>query len=318
MPKVSRIVPVFNSEKTLARCLTSLVHQTLRDIEIILVNDCSTDRSYSIMLECEEQFPDIISVINLSENVGAGGARNIGISYARGEYLGFVDSDDYVESSMFEKLYSKAIEGNYDVVDCGFILEEKDKAILITTDEMTGILDAGKRELLAADAGYLVSKLFKKELWNDVVFREHAILEDLDTLYQIILKAQKWGNLKEVLYKYCYYPDSASKVTDPIKFHQSITEAIYGIRDKVFPIENYNEITEAVEFTVVRLCVADMAMISASDKKTDEKLTRLIISDISRIIDLMITIPIKENKYIADRIPRNSINNFLSNIDHFK
>ena len=117
MPKVSVIMPVYNSEPTLVDSLSSLVNQTLSDMELILVNDCSTDGSFNILSDCESQFSDKVLLINLDENHGAGGARNIGLSYASGDYIGFMDSDDIATPDMFEKMYTKAISGNYDIVD---------------------------------------------------------------------------------------------------------------------------------------------------------------------------------------------------------
>ena len=115
--KVSVIVPVYNAAKTLAPCLGNLVHQTLPGLELILVNDASTDGSDTILAACEQQFPENIILINLEENLGPGGARNVGLSYASGEYIGFVDSDDLADPTMFETLYAHAKEGNYDMVD---------------------------------------------------------------------------------------------------------------------------------------------------------------------------------------------------------
>ena len=111
MKKVSVIVPVYNAEKTLTDCLGNLVHQTLEDIELILVNDASTDGSLEILLSCERQFPDKVLLINSSENLGAGGARNLALDMAQGEYVGFVDADDMVDSHMYEKLYTAAKAG---------------------------------------------------------------------------------------------------------------------------------------------------------------------------------------------------------------
>ena len=101
--KVSIIVPVYNNEKYLRRCLESLVNQSLKDIEIILINDCSTDKSIDILNGYEEKYSEKITLINLNENKRPGGARNRGIEAAKGEYLGFVDSDDYVEKDMYER-----------------------------------------------------------------------------------------------------------------------------------------------------------------------------------------------------------------------
>ena len=98
---VSIIVPVYNAERYLTECLGNIVNQTLQNIEVILVNDASTDGSLSLMRECEHQYPDKVRVIDSKENLGAGGARNLGIKMARGEYIGFADSDDMVDVTMY-------------------------------------------------------------------------------------------------------------------------------------------------------------------------------------------------------------------------
>ena len=199
MPKVSVIMPVYNSEPTLVDSLSSLVNQTLSDMELILVNDCSTDSSFNILTDCEAQFSDKVLLVNLNENHGAGGARNIGLSYASGDYIGFMDSDDIATPDMFEKMYSKAISGNYDIVDCGYYNEATDTAIVHASDELTGILNGYKRSELIASGGYFWSKLIKKSFIDRVglEFREHCILEDFETLIYLFATADSIGNVKK-------------------------------------------------------------------------------------------------------------------------
>lgn len=115
MPKVSVIIPVYNTEKFLRKCLDSVCNQTLQDIEIICINDCSTDGSLEILREYARK-DKRIKLIELFENGGAAKARNIGIDIAEGEYLGFVDSDDFVDLDFYEKLYQKAVETKADAV----------------------------------------------------------------------------------------------------------------------------------------------------------------------------------------------------------
>ena len=113
MAKVSIIIPVYNVESYLRRCLDSVVNQTLKDIEIILVNDGSTDGSLAI---CEEyaKNDDRIKIIT-RKNGGLSAARNTGLDNATSEYIGFIDSDDWVDTNFFENLYNTAIEKNCDV-----------------------------------------------------------------------------------------------------------------------------------------------------------------------------------------------------------
>ena len=113
-PKISIIVPVYNVAPYLARCLDSLINQTLKDIEIICIDDKSTDNSLEILREYEQK-DKRIRIIALDKNSGVSAARNAGIAAAHGEYLGFVDSDDYVDLDFYAKLYAKAIESGADV-----------------------------------------------------------------------------------------------------------------------------------------------------------------------------------------------------------
>ena len=103
--KVSVIVPVYNVESYLEECLESLVNQTLKDIEIICINDASTDNSLQILKEYKKKYSKLIQIIDLKKNVGLGYARNNGLDKAQGEYIAFVDSDDYVDVTMCEKTY---------------------------------------------------------------------------------------------------------------------------------------------------------------------------------------------------------------------
>ena len=114
-PKVSVIVPVYNVEPYLRRCLDSLVNQTLKDIEIICINDCSSDNSLAILKEYAER-DERINIIDFKENQGVSVARNAGIEIAKGEYIGLVDSDDYVDLDFYEKLHEKAKETDADMV----------------------------------------------------------------------------------------------------------------------------------------------------------------------------------------------------------
>ncbi len=115
MPKVSVIIPVYNAEQYLPRCLNSVINQTLEDIEIICVNDCSTDKSLVILQEYASK-DKRIKLINLGVNNGAAYARNLGIDEANSEYIGFVDSDDFIDLDFYEKLYKKSLEGRFDSI----------------------------------------------------------------------------------------------------------------------------------------------------------------------------------------------------------
>ena len=251
MAKVSVIVPAYNSHDTLATCLGSLVHQTLQDIEIIVINDASTDDTWEIMKRCKEQFPDKVRIIDGKINRGSGGARNQGFDVAGGEYIGLVDSDDYVAPNMYELLYNKAKEGKYDIVDSGYYKESTDKAILSTGDNVTGILDDEKRNILISGGGYLVTKIFKRDLFNDppIRMRENVrCLEDTEILIYMLLKARSIGNVKEILYKYCDIKGSATKQMDLDIYLNSVIGAMSAIYEKCAALSEYEGAKESIEY----------------------------------------------------------------------
>jgi glycosyltransferase involved in cell wall biosynthesis len=125
VPKVSVVIPIFNAEQYLSQCITSLINQTLEDIEIILVNDGSTDGSLKICEQFEKK-DERIKLIN-KVNSGPSSSRNLGIDKATSEFIAFVDSDDWVENNMFEIMYNAASNNNVDLVLCGMIKETSTK-----------------------------------------------------------------------------------------------------------------------------------------------------------------------------------------------
>ena len=279
---VSIIVPVYNAERYLTECLGNIVNQTLQNIEVILVNDASTDGSLSLMRECEHQYPAKVRVIDSKENLGAGGARNLGIKMARGEYIGFADSDDMVDVTMYEKLYAKAKEGNYDVVDCGYYRQSQDLAMLHVSDELSGILNGKKRKELIAGGGYIVSKIFRRELFADsrLRFRKNAILEDADFITYVYGMICSIGNVKEVLYFYRDNQSSSSNVKKADRYYENIYNAMKAIFEKTVLLPNYEEIREAVEYEVlqmysygVNMCLK--AYLEHDEEEWEEKLVRI-------------------------------------------
>lgn len=302
--KISIIVPVYNAEKTLVPCLTSLVNQTYENIELILVNDMSTDDSLNILIQAENQYSDKVLVVNLEENLGAGGARNIGLMYASGDYIGFVDSDDIVDVRMYEKLIKCAIDGNYDMVDCGFYIEKEDKALLRTGDNCLGDLDDYKRAELIACGGYLVSRIYKRELWDGITFREHTILEDLETFMLLVLKTKRIGSVHETLYKYCYYENSMSNKTEAYFYHRSVMDAIHAIEDVVlvcleetYDNEACNEIKKSIEYTISVLCASGGVNILRQDNRLDSNTKKKYLKEIEDAAKRLIHTPIEKNRY---------------------
>ena len=198
MTKVSIIVPVYNVESYLEKCLNSLLHQTLNEIEIIAINDGSTDKSLDILMEYSCKYPEKIKVIT-QENQGLSGARNTGLQLAKGEYIGFVDSDDWVEEEMYEEMYKKAKEEQLDIVVCATNLVYSNYQKVVPSHF----------NLCSDEKDYLLSppmacnKLFKKELFDEEFqFRLKTFYEDLELIPTFILKTKKIGFMDQPYYQY--------------------------------------------------------------------------------------------------------------------
>lgn len=258
MCKVSVIVPIYNGEKYINDCMNYLLNQTIDDIEIIAVDDKSTDLSPALLDAWKDKYPDKIKVIHLEKNMGPGGARNTGIKLAKGKYIGFMDCDDQVDISMYEKLYNVAEEENFDIVDCGYYEEKIEKAILSYTDDVVGELNDEKKGKIIAGVGYAVTKIFRAEILqrDDMKIRENAIYEDLDFLIHAVLLSKKVGNVKEVLYVYKNNPQSVSKKNnEQKKFDDMIKayDAILQLTKKFIDCEEKSK--DALEFAMIS-CIA--------------------------------------------------------------
>lgn len=261
MIKVSIIVPVYNAEQYIERCMQCLMGQTLKETELILVDDCSTDGSGKFLDGWREQYPDKIKVIHLIENRGAGGARNQGVELAQGEYIGFMDCDDVIDTTMYEKLYQKASVEGCDVVDCGYYEEASRNEVLSYGDNVTGELDEEKRSEMIVGTGYAVTKIFRTSLLKDKAcrIRENVIYEDLDFLIQVTLLAQRAGNVKEILYYYKNNQQSSSKTGNEQKKFKDMLAAMEAIeliknqyaQEEKNKTEQKRNVTMAMEYAML-------------------------------------------------------------------
>lgn len=211
MTKVSIIVPVYNVEKYLKRCLDSLVNQTLKDIEIICVNDGSTDGSLAILDEYVRN-DDRIVVIN-QENSGQSVARNRGIDVAKGEYLGFVDSDDWVSEDYFEKLYNSAIQNNAEIAVGGIIrLHRFNRRKFLTFDKEIVTSDINLKFELCdmPEKSYVWNKIYKSSKLKEIglKFEEGIVFEDCIFTPQALFYFDKIVTVPDAYYFYWRRSDS--------------------------------------------------------------------------------------------------------------
>ena len=252
MVKVSIVIPVYNAEKYIDRCVDCLLNQTLKDIEVIFVDDGSTDNSGLLLEQWCNKVPDIFQVIHSDRDRGPGGARNLGIAKATGSYIGFMDCDDIIDRTMYEKLYNKAAEAGYDMVDCAYYNELSDESALAIGDNITGKLDDAKRSDIIAGVGYAVTKIFRLSVIkdNNIRIRENVIYEDLDSLINIALKINNTANVKEILYIYKNNDNSASHNNrEQIKFNDML--AVYKAIDRLKYDCNVDEAIKYAKITCI-------------------------------------------------------------------
>lgn len=201
MEKISIIVPVYNGRQKIRRCVDSIINQTYPSIEIILVDDGSKDGSAQICDEYEERYKNV-KVIH-KNNGGVSSARNIGLKYATGEYIGFVDSDDYVESNMFQIMIEE-ING-FDLVMCGYYQDEK-KHIGVPYNQGVSKEEA-IRNIIGSGPfkGFPWNKLFRKSIIEEenITFQTDIhMCEDLLFCVEYINKSKNISLISEALYHY--------------------------------------------------------------------------------------------------------------------
>lgn len=219
---ISIIVPVYNVEEYLDRCICSIVNQTYKNIEIILVDDGSEDESGK---KCDEwKYKDTRIKVIHKENGGLSDARNIGIKNAVGELIGFIDSDDYINETFYEKLYYALITTNADMVICNYDFVDNNGILVkgnpqIIKDEVMKKSDYYNK-LLITDSFYYVTawnKLYKKEIFDDIKFPLRKLHEDEFTIHHIVSKCNIITSIKDTLYYYVQRPESIMSLSFNVK-----------------------------------------------------------------------------------------------------
>ncbi len=219
---ISVIVPVFNVKHYLDRCLVSIVNQTYSNVEIIIIDDGSNDGSGELC-DIWSDRDKRIRVFH-KKNGGLSSARNMGLEKARGEFIGFVDSDDYIKKDMYAVLADCMTE-NIDIVCCG-------RAVLqiSTTNRVIDLCDMAPKKIVLSNIEamrelllkrYLsfsaCTKLFRRELFEQVKFPEGKICEDIPVVYNVVKRSRRVVNIGKVMYFYCYREDSISRKPFEIK-----------------------------------------------------------------------------------------------------
>ena len=206
MPKISVIVPVYNAEKYLRECISSIANQTMQDIEILTIDDGSTDRSLELLDELSLKYKGKLKIFT-KENGGAGSARNIGLDNASGEFIKFVDADDFLRLDILEIMYTLAKENNVSLVRGNYQtilgpIKMEDKCSWSDINESKIIDLSQNRDYIITETSGIGNKLIGTDLIGDLRFPEKTKWEDLAFIPIVIASSERLFHMDEPVYNY--------------------------------------------------------------------------------------------------------------------
>ncbi len=306
MKSVSVIVPFYNVENYIEKCLGTLVNQTLEDIEIILVNDGSQDRSMVVVKKFLERYPDKITYLE-KENGGLSDARNYAIPYAKGEYIALLDSDDYVEKTMYKDMYELAKKEDSDMVECDFYWEYPDKK-----KEDIGVVYNGKKEMLEKVRVVAWNKLIKKEVLekSKVIFPKGYRYEDVEFTYKLIPYLDKISFLKKPCVHYIQRDGSISNNQN--ERNKEIFDVLEHVIDFYKENNLYDEYKDELEYVYVRyaFCSSLLRIVKIKDEFVQRKLLDLTWEKVNTTFPNWKKNPIIKKKKDLKSIYLKTINKF--------
>lgn len=266
MVKVSVIIAVYNVEAYLEKCLDSLINQTLEEIEIIAVNDGSTDGSQEILNEYMKKCSKIKCY--RKENGGAADARNYGLQFAKGEYIGYVDSDDFVDLDMYEVLYKKAKEEDSDIVECNL---RHTYANSEDTEVMERFYD--RKELLMFGRYVVWNKIYKRTwlLEAEAKFPQNLIYEDVEFIARLVPYINNYAYVNIAPVHYVQRKSSINNSTSKKTLHilQILKNVMEFYKEKGF----YEEYEEALEYFYMRILLcSSFSRMCHMPNKADRKM----------------------------------------------
>ena len=247
---ISIIIPIYNCSQYLEKCLTSVVNQTLKDIQIICINDGSKDNSLEILNEfCTKD--QRIEIINLNENKGQSFARNLGLDIAKGDFIGFVDADDFVDLDYYEKLYNEAVKNNCEIVMAGILLHKRSGKTKIIDNFENKILSDNNEKISHLNNGSTCTKIFSNNLINKhkIRFPENLIYEDNVFLIKAVLNSTKICTLHDCLYNYLNNSQSTMQSDNNALKKNTSRDKILEILIDLFG--NFNELKGSVKYKFI-------------------------------------------------------------------
>lgn len=285
--KISVIIPIYNVEKYLKRCLNSVVNQSYKNIEIILVDDGSPDKSGEICDEYAKK-DSRIRVIH-QQNAGLPEARNSGLKIATGDYIGFVDSDDYISIDMYECLASQVKRLNADIACCGIyrVFDEGRRIEKTSRHKNEAVFSREEAfiefQLYDSIGPAAWNKIFRRNLFGDIRFRPYKRLEDFWYVGKCISRADRISYSPVYGYNYMIRKNSIthSKFREKDYDIVNVADEVYTLFNKQFPKNTTSEITKILWYIV---CINEMILSGVYDKKMIKKCKKIIIKNMYNIL----------------------------------
>ena len=302
--KVSVIVPIYDTEKYLERCLDSLLCQSFHNFEIICVDDCSPDNCSDIIEAYSRRDPRIVSIRH-TKNIGLGGARNTGIRAARGDYIASVDSDDYVLPNMLETVYGHTNSGKYDIVVFGYDRVDEHGVVRSTEAFKPQLLSNYNAEI---DIFGLTNPGFGNKLWrrslfieNNMFFPDRLYYEDLALTPRIFAVSKTIKLIPDIFYKYVFRDSSITRSYGPKQLldYFKVFELLYIFVEERGLVDRYQKEFVACVNRNLEFHSKNVANSSMSDQETLLYLRQLLIYKIAFLESHMLLKKFGREEHIA-------------------
>ncbi len=267
--KISVIIPCYNAEKYVGRCFESIAMQSIGidHLEVIIINDCSTDNTLNLLMKYEEEYPENICVINCSENGGQGKARNIGLEYATGSYITFIDADDCIDKDMLLVLYCLAVCYPVDMIKCDFSMFSNYNEIAPAQSpdgfKITLIDDTKERKEFFLDNAFICApwaKLINRNIFRNenIRFPEGVRMEDLLFTYRLVSRSTSYISIPFKGYNYYQNNSGIMKSQNLKNYYMDVffmfKKAFEEYRENGF----YNDIGEELSFVFYKKVFIDL------------------------------------------------------------